>query len=444
MNHFSRILNPATLPAPMRRTGAAKKRQSGVALMMVLLFIVLLTVIVVEFAYDAQVDASLASTQDSHFEAHLAARSAVAEGLALLAEDLDPEMLAEQELMITGVAGGEGNTGASDPQFDVGRMDLGSGERWAIGVPFEPVNEATRRTTISDEYGKINLNALVYFDEESNEMVRNEPLIAALLSFFSARIENEDAAALVDPIIDWLDYEDDDSEEPEGAEASYYEGLEIPYAIKNGPMDTIEELLLVKGMTAEFYYGDPTLDPPQLPLSECLTVHGAPNGAVNINSAQEEVRFAIMQAYQEAGYNFPAELVPPYSSYNQLQQQVESPNRQGRNNRNRNRNRNVDSDGDGVPDNNQNEQQNPNQAASPFITWSNCFRIYGDGQHGDTLVRIEAYVWRAPWPEDQFITETLTPAQQQRWQDILANAETTDRAANEFEQFRILDWRVIQ
>jgi len=395
--------------------------------MLVLLFVVLLTVIVVEFSYDAQVDASLTSNQDSRFEATLAAKSAVAMALSLLAEDVDPESL--QELMDLGGVDPNGGGGAMDSQYDVGRMDLGSGEQWAMGVPFEPQNEATRRATISDEYGKINLNALVWPSPEGDEMIRNEPLIAALQSFFATRLENEDAATIVDPIIDWLDYGDDDTEEPEGAEASYYEGLEIPYRCKNAPMDSIEELFLIKGMTPEIFYGDGTLDPPQLPLSECLTVHGSPNGAVNINSAPEEVRMAMMEGFSQAGYSFTQDLMPPFTSFGQLQQQMTQPRPGGAN---------------------PNPNPNPPPRDSdrpPFITWSNCFRIYGDGQHDATLVRIEAYVWRAPviGEEDQYIGRTLTQEQQQRMEEILNNAEAgQDKAATEFEPFRILDWKVIQ
>ncbi|MFM1922001.1 MAG: hypothetical protein RLZZ303_3635 [Candidatus Hydrogenedentota bacterium] len=413
-----------------------KAGRRGVALMLVLLFIVLLTVLVVDFAYDAQVDASLASNQDSRFEATLAAKSAIAQSMSMLAEDVDPESIAEMEALV-----GVDTGGANDAQYDVGLIEYGSGETWAIGVPFEPQNNATRRATVSDEYGKINLNALVYHDEESDEMIRNEPLIAALGFFFAARTDTEDANALVDPIIDWLDYNDDDEEEPEGAENSYYEGLETPYRCKNGPMDSIEELFLIKGMTPELYWGDSTLDPPQLPLSEYLTVHGAPNGAVNINSAQLDVLSAIVQGYSEAGnYSFTAELQPPYTSYSQLQQVMQPP-QQNRRNR---RNRNQDINGDGVVDE-RDQQANAQGGTPPFITWSNAFRIYGDGQMDDTLVRIEAYVWRNPYPEDRYLLETLTDAQERKLSEILANAEVASgRAPEEFEQFRILDWKVIQ
>jgi type II secretory pathway component PulK len=41
----------------------------------------------------------------------------------------------------------------------------------------------------------------------------------------------------------------------EGAETEYYEGLTPPYECKNGPLDDISELLLIKDMLPEIYYG---------------------------------------------------------------------------------------------------------------------------------------------------------------------------------------------
>ena len=53
-------------------------------------------------------------------------------------------------------------------------------------------------------------------------------------------------------ILDWLD-EDDDTEI--GAEVGYYSGLTPPYAPKNGPLETVEELLLVRGVTPQLLFG---------------------------------------------------------------------------------------------------------------------------------------------------------------------------------------------
>ncbi len=58
---------------------------------------------------------------------------------------------------------------------------------------------------------------------------------------------------IADAILDWLD-EDDEAREL-GAEVAHYSGLSPPYAPKNGPMETVEELLLVRGVTPQLLFG---------------------------------------------------------------------------------------------------------------------------------------------------------------------------------------------
>ncbi|MGB1926861.1 MAG: type II secretion system protein GspK, partial [Rubripirellula sp.] len=56
-----------------------------------------------------------------------------------------------------------------------------------------------------------------------------------------------------DAILDWLD-EDEESREF-GAEAEYYNSLPTPYSPANGPLQTVEELLLVRGVTPNLLFG---------------------------------------------------------------------------------------------------------------------------------------------------------------------------------------------
>ena len=42
---------------------------------------------------------------------------------------------------------------------------------------------------------------------------------------------------------------------PNGAESDYYSGLSPGYRCKNGPLDSIEELLLVRGVTPDLLFG---------------------------------------------------------------------------------------------------------------------------------------------------------------------------------------------
>ncbi|OHB59145.1 MAG: hypothetical protein A2173_10805 [Planctomycetes bacterium RBG_13_44_8b] len=61
---------------------------------------------------------------------------------------------------------------------------------------------------------------------------------------------------IADAIIDWLDA--DDTPSSTGVEAGYYENLPFKYMVRNGPFRTVRELLLVKGVTEELFYGEDT------------------------------------------------------------------------------------------------------------------------------------------------------------------------------------------
>jgi len=88
---------------------------------------------------------------------------------------------------------------------------------------------------VIDEAGKLNINtatkeqfmALPYMEEE-----------------------------IAEAILDWRD--NDEEPQGQGAETGYYENLPIPYKIRNGPFKTVRELLAVKGVTAEYLYGEDT------------------------------------------------------------------------------------------------------------------------------------------------------------------------------------------
>lgn len=57
-----------------------------------------------------------------------------------------------------------------------------------------------------------------------------------------------------DSILDWLDPDDDTR--PAGAESDYYLGLTPSYYAKNAPIDNLDELLLIKGVTRDMYTGE--------------------------------------------------------------------------------------------------------------------------------------------------------------------------------------------
>jgi general secretion pathway protein K len=98
-------------------------------------------------------------------------------------------------------------------------------------------------------------------------------------------LDQRKAEELVDAIKDWIDA--DDEVTGAGAEGAYYAGLRRPYTAKNAPIDCIEELLMVKGVTRELFYG--TVESPG--LVQCLSVYG--DAKININTAPNPVLRAL-------------------------------------------------------------------------------------------------------------------------------------------------------
>jgi type II secretory pathway component PulK len=71
---------------------------------------------------------------------------------------------------------------------------------------------------------------------------------------------------IADAIIDWRDA--DDMPSGLGVESGYYEGLDFGYRARNGPFRTIRELLMVKDVTEELFYGEDTNFNGQLDYNE--------------------------------------------------------------------------------------------------------------------------------------------------------------------------------
>lgn len=108
-------------------------------------------------------------------------------------------------------------------------------------------NAAGIRYGLEDESARVNLNALIALEKLGASLAQEttgRDLLMALPGM------TEDVA---DAILDWLD----EDEEPReyGAESEYYAGLSPSYAPKNGQLETVEELLLVRGVTPQLLFG---------------------------------------------------------------------------------------------------------------------------------------------------------------------------------------------
>jgi general secretion pathway protein K len=112
--------------------------------------------------------------------------------------------------------------------------------------------------------------------------------------------EDNQPPAIINSLKDWLDSGDDDAITGlSGAESAYYQDLSPPYDSRNGPIADINDLLLVKGITPELFYG--SAEKPG--MVDALTVYGMTPGAgtaftftgkININTAELPVLASML------------------------------------------------------------------------------------------------------------------------------------------------------
>ncbi|MBF0566543.1 MAG: general secretion pathway protein GspK [Nitrospirae bacterium] len=147
--------------------------------------------------------------------------------------------------------------------------------RWKIDGVFRKIDfaDGSYKIRIVSEHGKVDLNAA------------DDILLKGLLNALG--IDNDTQDIIVDSIQDWKD--PDDLVRLHGAESDYYMSLPHPYKAKNAPFDSIEELLLVRGITPEIFYGNGT----KKGLKDVVTIYNNQNATININTAPKEVLMAL-------------------------------------------------------------------------------------------------------------------------------------------------------
>jgi len=199
---------------------------SGYVLVVVLLITALLVSVSTEFLITAQTDISYITRFSDRLRAYYIARTGINLGRFILEADK------------------RGMTDGLLPKNVDKNIDCYQ-DLWAYELPEIPIENGIVKISISDENAKINLSIL------STEFVDRTPYYNIVQRFFMNMGFPIDFA---DTVIDWVDI--DDSRSPYGAETpDYYQSLTPPYKAKNDEMDSINELLLVKGFTPEIFYG---------------------------------------------------------------------------------------------------------------------------------------------------------------------------------------------
>ncbi len=115
--------------------------------------------------------------------------------------------------------------------------------RFTIIAPLEHDLEARQvRYGLMDESAKLNVNLV-------DKLALSETEARATLMGLPGMTE-----LVADAILDWIDA--DDNVRANGAELETYESKTPAYSTKNGPIESLEELLLVDGLTPELLFGE--------------------------------------------------------------------------------------------------------------------------------------------------------------------------------------------
>ncbi|NLW50445.1 MAG: hypothetical protein GXY85_06325 [Candidatus Brocadiaceae bacterium] len=195
---------------------SAHTGRRGTVLIVTMWIVLVIAGLVLVFGRTVRVEAVAAANQVAALQAEAVARGALAFAMAKAAE-------------AAASAGAEGSEDAAS-ESEVEAVQVGDGYFWLLHA--HPNDNNVRRYGMTDEAAKVNLNTA------TAEMLLKLPEMTAEL-----------AAA----IIDWRDADDEIS--PGGAESEYYLLLDDAYYCKNGPFETVDELLLVAEATPELLYG---------------------------------------------------------------------------------------------------------------------------------------------------------------------------------------------
>lgn len=100
------------------------------------------------------------------------------------------------------------------------------------------------RFGLEDESSRLNLNTILVADARDPEAALGRQLLMSLPGM---------TESIADAILDWVD--EDDTPRELGAERDYYTSQNPPYEPQNGPLESLDQLLLVRDVTPELLYG---------------------------------------------------------------------------------------------------------------------------------------------------------------------------------------------
>lgn len=239
--------------------------KEGAALVVALWVLIILSLIVGSFAFEVNLESVLVSHKRKKWKAEMLAHSGLEYGKAILDQQAQAKQLEIEDL---------------DEDKD-GFMQA---------ALFAKRGLSTSSTIEFDDGGKFTVNI------ESAEAGRNINMLTRqqwLEILEMANVPSTEWDAMIDCLEDWID--PNDSHGLNGAESDdpFYE--DAGYPVKNGPLDSVEELLLVKNWGPDILYGKPADDDSDeiFGIYDILTVWG--DGKVNLNTASEDLLLSFAE-----------------------------------------------------------------------------------------------------------------------------------------------------
>jgi general secretion pathway protein K len=206
-----------------------KKSRAGFALILVMLTIITLTALVASLAISMNTEMRLARNSDYDVEMEWMGRS----GIELAEFALANKCAAQKgiDALDQFWAGGTSPCSNDIPQISLKNVPLGHGQ---ISV------------TITDMERKWDINLVANARQPQMDILQKA---LAEVGVTDAGL----SSTISDSILDWCS--PSDTSRFSGAKDDYYTHLKPPYYCKSGPIDDLSELLLIKGMTPEIYWG---------------------------------------------------------------------------------------------------------------------------------------------------------------------------------------------
>lgn len=203
--------------------------ERGIALIIVMIMIVVFAILAGGLAYSMKVETKLARNSNWDTELEWLGRSGIEFAKYLLTPCGQNPGGGQYDALNQKWAGGMGETNSCFEGLSLTDNQLGHG-RFSV--------------KIKDADSKFNIN-----------LVLVQPEIVKHALEYVVGVDAAEAPHIVNAIADWIDRDDDPRVGSTDTETSYYMSLNPPYKAKNGPIDDLTELMMIKGITPNMYFG---------------------------------------------------------------------------------------------------------------------------------------------------------------------------------------------